>query len=146
MGRGVGAGGGGGGGRTAGIITGAAAIMVCVFGGMATGELVMFQQMGFGLAVAILIDATVVRTIVVPSAMELLGGRNWYLPRWLEWLPNVSVEGHGFEPDVAAPPADVPEPVFAPVPQRRPGMGPAPALRPAPDVAMRTAPRPPAAR
>ena len=60
-------------GRTAGIITGAAAIMVCVFGGMATGELVMFQQMGFGLAVAVLIDATIVRTIIVPAAMELLG-------------------------------------------------------------------------
>ena len=60
-------------GRTAGIITGAAAIMVCVFAGMASGRLVMFQQMGFGLAVAILIDATVVRTIIVPAAMELLG-------------------------------------------------------------------------
>ena len=82
-------------GRTAGIITGAAAIMVCVFGGMATGEMVVFQQMGFGLAVAILIDATVVRTIVVPATMELLGDWNWYLPRWLEWLPNVSIEGRG---------------------------------------------------
>ena len=80
-------------GRTAGIITGAAVIMVCVFGGMATGEMVVFQQMGFGLAVAIFLDATVVRTIVVPAAMELLGDWNWYLPRWLEWLPNVSVEG-----------------------------------------------------
>ena len=80
-------------GRTAGIITGAAAIMVCVFGGMATGEMVVFQQMGFGLAVAIFLDATVVRTIVVPAAMELLGDWNWYLPRWLEWLPNVSIEG-----------------------------------------------------
>ena len=80
-------------GRTASIITGAAAIMVCVFGGMATGELVMFQQMGFGLAVAIFLDATIVRTIIVPAGMELLGDWNWYLPRWLEWLPNVSVEG-----------------------------------------------------
>ena len=80
-------------GRTASIITGAAAIMVCVFGGMATGELVMFQQMGFGLAVAIFLDATVVRTIIVPAGMELLGDWNWYLPRWLEWLPNISVEG-----------------------------------------------------
>ena len=80
-------------GRTASIITGAAAIMVCVFGGMAAGDMVMFQQMGFGLAVAIFIDATVVRTIIVPAAMELLGDWNWYLPRWLEWLPNVSVEG-----------------------------------------------------
>ena len=85
-------------GRTAGIITGAAAIMVCVFGGMATGELVMFQQMGFGLAVAVLIDATVVRTIIVPAAMELLGERNWYLPSWLSWIPDVSVEGHAYEP------------------------------------------------
>jgi RND superfamily putative drug exporter len=80
-------------GRTASIITGAAAIMVCVFGGMATGELVMFQQMGFGLAVAIFLDATIVRTIIVPAGMELLGDWNWYLPRWLEWLPNVSIEG-----------------------------------------------------
>jgi putative drug exporter of the RND superfamily len=80
-------------GRTASIITGAAAIMVCVFAGMAGGQLVMFQQMGFGLAVAVLIDATVVRTIIVPAAMELLGDWNWYLPRWLAWLPNVSVEG-----------------------------------------------------
>jgi RND superfamily putative drug exporter len=84
-------------GRTGGIITGAAAIMVCVFAGMAGGQLVMFQQMGFGLAVAVLIDATVVRTIIVPAAMELLGDWNWYLPRWLEWLPNVSVEGHAGE-------------------------------------------------
>ena len=67
--------------------------MVCVFGGMATGELVAFQQMGFGLAVAIFLDATVVRTIIVPAGMELLGDWNWYLPRWLEWLPNVTVEG-----------------------------------------------------
>ena len=85
-------------GRTAGIITGAAAIMVCVFGGMASGELVMFQQMGFGLAVAVFIDATVVRTIIVPAAMELLGDRNWYLPRWLQWIPDISVEGHAYEP------------------------------------------------
>ncbi len=95
-------------GRTASIITGAAAIMVCVFAGMAGGRLVMFQQIGFGLAVAVLLDATVVRTIIVPAAMELLGDWNWYLPRWLEWLPNVSVEGRGAAaPDgVAAPPGD----------------------------------------
>jgi len=94
-------------GRTASIITGAAAIMVCIFGGMATGELVMFQQMGFGLAVAVLIDATIVRIIIVPAAMELLGDRNWYLPRWLEWLPNVSVEGHVTE-SAPAPVDDAP--------------------------------------
>jgi RND superfamily putative drug exporter len=128
-------------GRTASIITGAAAIMVCVFGGMATGDLVMFQQMGFGLAVAILIDATVVRTIIVPAAMELLGDWNWYLPRWLEWLPDVSVEGHGYEPDATVPPAEAPEHVPPAQPQRRPGMAPAPALRPVPDVALRRRPR-----
>jgi RND superfamily putative drug exporter len=98
-------------GRTGSIITGAAAIMVCVFGGMATGELVVFQQMGFGLAVAILIDATVVRTIIVPASMELLGDWNWYLPRWLEWLPNVAVEGHA--PTTYLPGA-VPTPAFQP--------------------------------
>ena len=78
---------------TAGIITGAALIMVAVFGGVATGELTMFQQLGFGLAVAVALDATIVRIVVVPSAMALLGKWNWYLPSWLEWLPRVSLEG-----------------------------------------------------
>ena len=78
---------------TAGIITGAALIMVAVFGGFAAGQMVMFQQMGFGLAVAVLIDATIVRSVLVPASMKLLGTRNWYLPRWLEWLPNLGVEG-----------------------------------------------------
>ena len=80
-------------GATAGIITGAALIMVAVFAGFAAGDLVMFQQMGFGLAVAVLLDATLIRTILVPSAMKLLGRWNWYLPSWLEWLPHLSIEG-----------------------------------------------------
>ena len=93
---------------TAGIITGAALIMVAVFGGFASGQLVMFQQMGFGLAVAVLIDATVVRSVLVPASMKLLGERNWYLPRWLSWLPQVPVEG----PHVKPPEDDhAPEPV-----------------------------------
>jgi RND superfamily putative drug exporter len=71
------------------IITGAALIMVAVFSGFASGELVMFQQLGFGMAVAVFLDATIVRSILVPSAMQLLGTRNWYLPRWLNWLPQV---------------------------------------------------------
>ncbi len=79
---------------TAGIITGAALIMVAVFGGFAAGRLAPLQQMGFGLAVAVFLDATIVRTILVPSAMKLLGTANWYLPRWLEWLPKLDVEGH----------------------------------------------------
>ena len=74
---------------TAGIITGAALIMAAVFMGFALGDLVMFQQMGFGLAVAVLLDATVVRAVLVPSTMTLLGKANWYLPRWLEWLPDL---------------------------------------------------------
>ena len=80
-------------GVTAGIITGAALIMVAVFAGFASGKLVMFQQMGFGLGVAVLLDATLVRTLLVPSAMSLFGKWNWYLPRWLEWLPHLSIEG-----------------------------------------------------
>jgi putative drug exporter of the RND superfamily len=79
------------------LITGAALIMVAVFGGFAMGDLVMFQQMGFGLAVAILVDATLVRTILVPATMKLLGRWNWYLPRWLHRLPSVDVEGAGVE-------------------------------------------------
>jgi putative drug exporter of the RND superfamily len=75
------------------IITGAALIIIAVFSGFARGDLVMFQQMGFGVAVALLLDATVVRLILVPAAMELLGERNWYLPAWLRWLPDVHVEG-----------------------------------------------------
>jgi RND superfamily putative drug exporter len=74
---------------TAGIITGAALIMAAVFMGVALGELVMFQQMGFGLAVAVLLDATIVRAVLVPSTMTLLGRANWYLPSWLEWLPDL---------------------------------------------------------
>jgi putative drug exporter of the RND superfamily len=78
---------------TARIITGAALIMVSVFFGFAAGRLVMFQQMGFGLGMAVLIDATIIRSILVPSAMALLGDRNWYMPKWLNWLPDLRVEG-----------------------------------------------------
>jgi RND superfamily putative drug exporter len=78
---------------TAGIITGAALIMVAVFGGFALGQLSMFQQMGFGLAAAVIIDVTLIRSVLVPASMELLGDWNWYFPRWLEWLPRLNVEG-----------------------------------------------------
>ncbi|MGH6874815.1 MAG: MMPL family transporter [Aestuariivirgaceae bacterium] len=78
--------------QTASIITGSALIMVAVFAGMASGDLVIFQQVGFGLAVAILIDATIIRMVLVPASMELLGDWNWYFPRWLEWVPDVRVE------------------------------------------------------
>ncbi|HEY7035118.1 MAG TPA: MMPL family transporter, partial [Thermomicrobiales bacterium] len=95
--------------RTARIITGAALIMVAVFAGFAAGRLTFLQQVGFGLGVAVLLDATIVRSILVPSAMALLGDWNWYLPSWLRWLPDLRVEGPAVEPvppSVEASPAD----------------------------------------
>jgi RND superfamily putative drug exporter len=74
-------------GRTAPSVTSAAAVMVAVFAIFATLSLLQFKQMGFGLAVAIAVDATVVRAVLLPATMKLLGRWNWYLPRWLEWLP-----------------------------------------------------------
>jgi uncharacterized membrane protein YdfJ with MMPL/SSD domain len=79
-------------GSTARLITGAALIIIAVFAGFARGELVEFQQMGFGVAVALFLDATVIRSVLVPASMKLLARWNWYLPSWLEWLPNVHVE------------------------------------------------------
>jgi RND superfamily putative drug exporter len=67
--------------------------MIVVFGGFAAGQLVPLQQMGFGLAVAILLDATIVRIVLVPATMAMLGDWNWYLPPWLSWLPDLRVEG-----------------------------------------------------
>jgi uncharacterized membrane protein YdfJ with MMPL/SSD domain len=80
-------------GSTARLITGAALIIIAVFAGFARGDLVMFQQMGFGVAIALLLDATIVRSVLVPASMKLLGRWNWYLPPWLEWIPDVHVEG-----------------------------------------------------
>ena len=74
------------------IITGAALIMVAVFWGFAAGDLVPLQQMGFGLGIAILLDASIVRMVLVPASMRLLGKWNWYLPPWLQWLPDLRVE------------------------------------------------------
>jgi RND superfamily putative drug exporter len=80
---------------TARIITGAALIIIMVFIGFARGQLVMFQQMGFGVAVALFLDATVIRVVVLPSAMSLLGRRAWYLPGFLHWLQRRSEESGG---------------------------------------------------
>ncbi|MGH3027041.1 MAG: MMPL family transporter [Gaiellaceae bacterium] len=80
-------------GSTARLITGAALIIIAVFWGFAMGDTIAFQQMGFGIAVALLIDATIVRAVLVPATMKLLGRHNWYLPAWLGWLPDVHVEG-----------------------------------------------------
>jgi uncharacterized membrane protein YdfJ with MMPL/SSD domain len=81
------------------LITGAALIIVAVFAGFAMGGLVMFQQMGFGIAVALLIDATIVRSVLLPATMKLLGPWNWYLPSWLQWLPELHIEGAEEVPD-----------------------------------------------
>jgi RND superfamily putative drug exporter len=79
--------------RTARVITAAAAIMVCVFGSFVLGSSRELQLFGFGLAFAVLVDATIVRMVLVPSLMELLGDRNWWMPRWLDrFVPRVVVE------------------------------------------------------
>jgi uncharacterized membrane protein YdfJ with MMPL/SSD domain len=93
---------------TAGVVTSAAAVMVAVFGIFATLSSLDFKMMGVGLATAILIDATVVRAVLLPATMKLLGDWNWYLPKWLEWLPRLEHE---------AQPAPAPRaPEAAPVP------------------------------
>lgn len=76
------------------IITGAAAIMVVVFGAFSKGSMLAIQQLGFGLAVAVAIDATIIRSVLVPSVMTLFGDHNWYLPKWLRWLPDLRIEGN----------------------------------------------------
>lgn len=96
--------------KTGRIITGAALIMVVVFASFASGQLVMMQQMGFGLAVAVLLDATLIRFVLVPASMALLGNVNWYLPRWLRWLPDLQVEGRRRKPDAKTEPAALPAP------------------------------------
>ena len=76
---------------TAATITRAAAIMVGVFSVFAFTRDIGLQQFGFGLGVAIFIDATVIRSILLPASMKLLGDANWYLPRWLEWIPKIDM-------------------------------------------------------
>src|SRR5215212_2558490 len=103
---------------TAGTVTSAAAVMVGVFAVFITLTFLDFKEMGLGLAVAVLIDATIIRGIMLPAAMKLLGDWNWYLPSWLEWLPRVGAErdaGPSIEPEDPEAP-DEPEPVDAPPP------------------------------
>ena len=77
---------------TAGVVTSAAIVMVGVFAVFATLSMLFFKQFGVGLSVAILLDATIVRAVLLPATMKLLGNWNWYLPRWLEWLPRGGLE------------------------------------------------------
>jgi RND superfamily putative drug exporter len=85
---------------TAGVVTSAAIVMVFVFTVFAALSMPFFKQFGVGLAAAILIDATIVRAVLLPASMKLLGTWNWYLPRWLEWLPRLGAES---EPEAAQP-------------------------------------------
>jgi RND superfamily putative drug exporter len=92
--------------NTAGVVTSAAIVMVGVFAIFGTLSMMMFKQFGVGLAVAVLIDATIVRAVLLPASMKLLGEWNWYLPRWLEWLPRLdhdSADAGAEEPSVVSP-------------------------------------------
>ncbi|HEU4571516.1 MAG TPA: MMPL family transporter [Candidatus Limnocylindrales bacterium] len=102
---------------TSGTVTSAAAIMVAVFAVFVTLQLVIIKQLGLGLAIAVLIDATVIRTVLLPASMRLLGDWNWWLPRWLGWLPRVRIEVEDGEPTVR------PGPTTEPVPARSPSAG-----------------------
>jgi RND superfamily putative drug exporter len=90
---------------TAGVVTSAAIVMVGVFAIFGTLQMMILKQFGVGLASAILIDATIVRAILLPATMKLLGDWNWYLPKWLEWLPRLE-----HEQAPKAPPAPMPVP------------------------------------
>jgi uncharacterized membrane protein YdfJ with MMPL/SSD domain len=103
---------------TAGVVTSAAMVMIGVFAVFASLSLIFFKELGVGLGVAVLIDATLVRAVLLPATMKLLGDWNWYLPSWLEWLPHVGPEGSaGLPPEVEQPVAagsgEEPKPVGA---------------------------------
>jgi RND superfamily putative drug exporter len=93
---------------SAGTVSAAAIVMVAVFATFATLRTIDLKQLGVGLAFAVLIDATVIRALLVPATMKLLGERNWYLPRGLGWLPNLAIEAPAAETVTAASPAPPP--------------------------------------
>ena len=87
---------------TARVITAAAAIMICVFGSFVLGDQRQIKLIGLGLAAAVFIDATLVRMVLVPATMELLGDRNWWFPKWLDRIvPRVSIEAHDLDRELA---------------------------------------------
>ena len=88
---------------TSGTITSAASIMVVVFAVFVTLKFVFIQQLGMGLAVAVFIDATVIRSVLLPASMTLLGDWNWWMPRFLDWIPRITIEGDPDEPGEAMP-------------------------------------------
>ena len=92
---------------------------MAVFAGFARGQLLQFQEMGFGVAVALILDATLIRLVILPSTLTLLGQRSWYLPRWLDWLPHLQADPPQ-TPAPAKPPA-----AAGTQPPARPGPAPA---------------------
>src|SRR3954452_12160146 len=98
--------------KTAGVVTSAAFVMVGVFAIFGTLSIVDYKMLGVGLGLAIFIDATLVRAVLLPATMKLLGDRNWYLPSWLEWLPRLDHEG-----SAGAPAADRAERGYGPLPE-----------------------------
>ncbi len=88
--------------------------------GFARGQLLQFQEMGFGVAAALILDATLIRLVILPSTLSLLGQRSWYLPRWLDWLPHLQVE-----PPQAPPASDEPVAAGGTQPPALPGPAPA---------------------
>src|SRR4029077_5328280 len=88
---------------TAGVVTSAALVMVGAFAVFALMPILDMKEMGIGLAVAVLLDATLVRGVLVPATMTLRGDWNWYLPKWLEWLPRLESETSGDVPQVVQP-------------------------------------------
>jgi putative drug exporter of the RND superfamily len=100
---------------TAGTVTSAAIVMVFVFSVFVTLSFLDFKEMGVGLAAAVLIDATIVRGVLLPATMKILGDWNWYLPKWLEWLPHVGPADTALPAESdAAEPVEAPEPAGVP--------------------------------
>jgi RND superfamily putative drug exporter len=107
---------------TAGTVTSAATVMVGVFAVFITLSFLDFKELGVGMAVAVLIDATIIRSVLLPASMKLLGDWNWYLPSWLEWLPRVGAgrdvaprHGHDEPPAPEGSPSEEPQPAPVPV-------------------------------
>jgi RND superfamily putative drug exporter len=96
---------------TAGTVTSAALVMVGVFSVFITLSFLDFKELGLGLATAVLIDATIIRGVLLPASMKLLGDWNWYLPSWLEWLPRIGAERDEAPPDDSVGPEEPMEPV-----------------------------------
>ncbi len=131
---------------TAGVVTSAAVVMISVFAIFATLSVLIFKELGVGLAVAVLIDATIIRGVLLPAAMKLLGDRNWYLPKWLEWMPRVGPgPGSYAQPsgasDASRAPSSTPRPSVARPAHGHPTNATGPTIRSQPCGAADPAPR-----